>query len=471
MWFDGAHNGAWEADVDEVDGGGDPGPTGGQVAVIEQAGIVVLDGPKELVERLAAGEVALASARRIEPVGAAAAGALAALSSVLPALQDTSQVLFKLDEAGMAMFRAGRLADSSAGEGWLRAFGHGTEGISGHASLKPVAVSPEQLLSAQLALATLALTVAVKQVKDAVERVEANVERLSDLVESEREGTITGIHDELLARSEAVGFRGTLSDVDWLSIDDLSAETRTQLRSLRAFARRRLTAAEEEGSGVGDRADALRHVGGLAETLALLTVAEDNLYLYQQLRLVRLRDHEPHHLAAATEEVESLLAEQTRADQDLLDRVRAVVADRVTVGALEIHRVLSAHAIVARAGEIEGLLAWFADQRSLRYSPIEVPPLPGINDAFNEARARSGRAVGSARELAGGVKGRIRRREDEPGRLAAGHVPEAITPGEEGDDAVPEMPQRRMARIRSAAGSRLRSRVARDDDRPAEPEP
>ncbi|MBY5162104.1 hypothetical protein [Salsipaludibacter albus] len=432
-------------------------PVGDEVAIIEEAGVVVLKGPADLVERLAAGEVALSSARRIEPVGGAASGALAALSAALPVMQGSSQVAFQLNDAGMKMFQAGQLANSSAGGGWLRAFGHGADGISGHASIKPMAIPPQQLLSAQLAMATIALTAAIKEVQAAVERVEANVERLSDLVESQREGQITGIHDDLTMRAEAVAFNGTLSETDWHAIDDLSSAIRTQLRSLRAFARRRLAAAEDAGAGIGDRADALGHVGDLAETLALLTVAQDNLFLYQQLRLVRMRDHEPHHLDAAIAEVKALLAKESEADQDLLERVRAVVSERVTVGALEIHRVISARAVLTRATEVDGLLTWFATQRSLSYDPIEVPPLPGIGDAIGEARDRGGRAVGSARELAGGVTGRLRRRED-PAPLEAGDSPEAITAGDDSDDGDSESSSGRLARLRSAAGSRLRSR-------------
>lgn len=451
-----------------MDGGTDLEPAGDEVRVIERAGIVVLDGPRDVVERVAAGEVALTSARRVEPTGDAAAGAVAALSAALPVLQGSSQTLFQLDAVGMEMFRAGQLAQSSTGGGMLRLFGHGADGIAAHGSLKPVLMPSQQLMSAQLALATIALTAAIKEVQAAVERVEANVERLSDLIESEREGGITGIHDDLAARAEALAFTGTMSETDWHSIDDLSAPIRTQLRSLRAFARRRLAAAEGEGVGIGDRVDALGHVGDLAETLALLTVAQDNLFLYQQLRLVRMRDHEPEHLAAATAEVESLLAEQIEADQDLLDRVRAVLADRVTVGALEIHRVVSARKVVATAIEADDLLAWFADQRSLRYEPIEVPPLPGLNDAVAEARDRGGRAVGSARQLAGAVGGRVRRRGGDATALESGSDPLSLGSGDDADE-LPAMPSRALGRVRSAAGSRLRGR-RRDGDEMSEPE-
>lgn len=434
------------------------------VAVLESAGVVVLDGPHHLIERMVSGDPGLARSPRVAPTSIGAQGALAVLASLVGAGSSSTQTLFQLDDVGLGMFRNGELAQSNVGGGWSRAFGHGPDGIAANASLKPVSAPPQQLATVQMAMTTLALTAAIQEVQAAVERVEAKVERLRDLLEAERFGDVVGANRTLRRRAEQVGFDGSLSDTDWLAIDDVGIQVEQHLEGLRAFVRKRLRAAEEEGMRIGDRVDALSLVGDIAETLDLLVIAEDSLFLFQQLRLVRIRDREPEHLDAAEQEARHLLSEQARADRDLLDRTRALVAERVTVGALEIHRFVSARKIVSRAEEIDGRLGSFGAQRLLSYETVPVPPIPGLGEAYAEARGKGTVLVGGARRTIGGLGGRVRRRGQDGGAAAL----------EEGETAL-ELPAEaeeskegsRLTQARDIAGGkvrRLRHRSAPDSD-------
>ena len=446
----------------------------GQVAVIEHAGLVVLDGPQDVVARLVAQDPVLCSRspRPVERSGAT--DALAALAALVGSL-GTQQTVFQLDEAGMKMFRDGQLA--KVGDGLYRLFGQAKDGtFTGHGALGPLATSSTDALSAQLALVTLSLTAAIKEVQAAVERVESHVEVLRDLVESQRTGDIIGLHTRLVRRANAVGLEGSLSNTDWQGIDDEGYSTENTIASLRTYIRKRLQAAIDEGTRIGGRVDALERVRDLSETLALLVVAQDNLFLFQQLRLVRIRDTEPERLEAAIDETEDLVATQTKEDQQILDQVKVLLDERVSVDALEIHRFVAARSVGTLAAEIDEMLTWFASQRALRYEPVFIPPVPGVSDALGEIRERSGDAAVEARRALGTVAGRVRQRalergDQEKAAIEAGDGPAQLPAGLPATpDAEPDA-DTRASRLRGAL-SRVRPRLGgadRRDDEASEP--
>lgn len=437
------------------------------VAVLEHCGVVVLDGPQHLVDRLIAEDPALCARVATAPADSNAGGALALLSALVGGTGG-QQVMFQLDHVGLAMFQQGSLAPT--GDGFFRAFGRAADGtISGHAALKPLAVSPQQVLSAQMALTTLALTAAIKDVQAAVERVEANVEVLRALLDADRIGEIIGVHLSLTRRAEELGFDGSLSDVDWNAIDDVGIQVEQRIESLRSYVRKRLASAEDEGMRIAGRVDALEHVRELSETLSLLVVAQDNLFLFQQLRLARIRDTQPDRLDRATIEAQSLLAEHRRADQDLLERVRDVLVERVSVKALEIHRFMSARAVGTAAGEVDAMLRWFADQRSLRHDPVPVPPVPGMSDAWIEARGQGAVLARGTRRAIGGATSRVRRRNlerggEKPGVVGTGKVAEALPSGDE-IEAQPDLEPSHRSPMGRAKDMASRVRLRRGPDR------
>lgn len=429
------------------------------VAIVEQGGLVLLQGPHAAIERLIAGDAGLSRATRVTPAATGASGALAKMGTLLPTAGSAPQ-LFELDATGRKLFEQGQLANK--GEGWMRLFGRASDGtITAHGALRPLAIAPQELLIAQMAMTTLALTASIKAVQEAVERVEDKVDLLQDLLDSDRVGQIVGAHQALRRRAERVGFDGSLSDTDWHAIDDIGIEVEQQIESLRSFVRKRLISAEDQGERISGRRDALDDVRELSEALAMVIIAQDSLFLFQQLRLTRIRDAEPHRLPSALEEARQLMDEHEASDRELLERVREVVAARVTVKALEIHRVFTARSVVGTAADVDGMLTWFGSQRALEYQQIDIPELPGVDDAVDELRSRAGRFVGSSRQAVGRL--RDRQPEVDPGEeadsLGTGEPMAALKTGdgaEAGTEPEGNVPMRKRLRsLRDRASERL----------------
>ena len=440
------------------------------MVVVEQAGVIILDGPADLVAELMAADPVLRDTDPLPIPGGPASGAMAQLAGVV-GKSNAKQVAFQLDDKGMEMYRKGTLV--SKGDGWTRTFGKAADGtFSGHGAIKPMVMAPQQVLTAQLAITTVALTAAIKEVQEAVERVERKVDVLKDLVEADRVGAILGAHRSLRRRAEQLDFTGTISDTDWYAIDDLGVQVEQHIEALRSFIRKRLQAAQDEGMRIAERRDAISYVEDLVETLKLLVVAQDNLFLFQQLRLFRIRDREPDLLEAAITEATVLLESQRREDLELLTAVRAIVSDRVEVRALEIHRFMSARGVITTAGSVDESLAAFSSQRTLSYERIDIPPVPGVADAVGELRGRGASLAGDAKQLTSSLVGRVRGSgAPELSAEAEGvDVPKELTSGpasasEDDPPAAPPAadPGRSLRSLGRGATSRLRGRRGSDE--------
>lgn len=376
-----------------------------------------------------------------------------------------TQTMFQLDAVGQAMFDEGEL--TSAGDGFFRLFAQGSGGkFRGHGKLQAVPTDPARLAGAQLAMVTVALTAAIKEVQEAAERVEAKVDLIRDMLDAERDGEVIGANRALRRRSEHFGFDNAMSDADWYAIDGIGVEVEQQIEQLRSFIRKRLSAAEDEGQQITGRLDAVRHARDVTATLALLIVAQDSLFLFQQLRVLRIKATQPEFVSSAVNEARALLDEHISEDTDLLQRLKALVADRVTVEALEALRFRTASEIAQLAPEVDETLAWFADQRLLAYESFEVPPLPGAAEMVDEVKERGAALASGGKHAFGALADKMRSTmgDAEDPELEPGNVPVGL-PSETGDDAQvdPEQDAGRFSKFRSSAMSRI-GRGGADDD-------
>jgi hypothetical protein len=440
---------------------------GDEVAVVRPGGVLVLDGPQEVIDRLIAGDPALGAARPVRPSSAAANGALAALEQLVElvgeraaASKGSVQTVFQLDPVGQAMFDLGGL--TATRDGFFRLFGQAADGkFSGHGALEPVSMAPQQLVSAQLAMVTVALTAAIKEVQEAVERVEDKVDLLRDILDAERDGEIIGSNRALRRRAENLGFDSTMSDTDWHAIDGIGVAVEQQIERLRSFIRKRVAAAEDEGRRIAGRLDAVEHAHEVAETLALLVVAQDSLFLFQQLRVLRIKATQSEFAAAAAEEARALLDEHSTEDADLVQRLRALVEERVEVEALESLRFRTAREIVRIAPQVDETLAWFADQRGLPYESFDIPPLPSAAEVADEVRERGATLASGGKRAIGDLTGRVRARKGVRAEIAESLALEtdadtaALPPGEEAH-ADSDGSAGRFSTTRSSAMARLR---------------
>lgn len=401
------------------------GDDGGEVSVARIDGLVVLDGPQHLVESLVSASPVLRSEVDVQKSTSmgSALGALSKAVGVVAGQQSTGKQLFELDAKALEMLKAGELVDK--GDGWMRLFGmDGEKRFSGHGMVKSVDISPERLMSAQLAMATLALEAAIQDVQEAVERVEAKVELLRDHIEADRVGSVGGLNRFLRRHATRLAENGHLPDGDWSGIDAVAAQIDQSLVTIEAFINKRLAAVENEGSGIGDRVDALNLLADLGEALTLLLVAEDNQLVFEQLRLHRIRAADPDRFEAAVRASVELIADQRAGDRELIDRVRHATADRVGVHALEIHRILAIPELQRVGLRIDQHLGDFAGRRRLPYEPIETGGRPSVGDAAAELRDRGASAANASRTVArraavggrravAGLAARVRRTEEE----------------------------------------------------------
>lgn len=451
----------------------------GDLVVAREGSLLILQGPKDAVERLIANEPALQ--RRGEPAAsrAGAVASLANLQALVPTSSGATQQVFKLDATGMKQLKLGQLRQ--AADGSIGTVARDSKGrFLKQGKLIPVDVNPTDALNVQMALVTLALTSAINEVAEAVARVEDKVDRLADLLDSDRVGAIVGAHHALVRRAEAAGPDGSLADADWHAIDDVGIQVEQQIEALRSFVRKRLVAAEGQGTGVTDRRDALNHVAELSEALGLLVVAQDSLFLFQQLRVARIRDTEPARLPAALDEARSLLSGHEKDDAELLGRVRQVVTDRAHVKELEIHRFMATSELASTAGEVDKMLDWFGSQRTLAHEPIGDVEVPGIGDAVGHVRSNVATAARDGRRMLGSAKDRIRKRDKAVGELETGdEMPEllATTDADQGEASGSGQTASSVHRFRSGltkAGrggvNRFRGQGDNDPDPDNEPE-
>lgn len=213
--------------------------------------------------------------------------------------------------------------------GAFRSFVHNGTGFAGNLDWQPADLGSQRALVMQTTAIGMALRLAVKEVSDAVARVEGQVDRLVGMFRSERLGDAVGDHRTLEAMVEKVRRGDGLSTTDWSAVAFLGPIISRDIEALRANLRLSASAAVS-----GERSRARAQAGGellgdglLAEALATLLVAEHNFTLWQELRLEQIRSNEPSHLEASLADARSALAHHASEDQALLDELHAVGAE------------------------------------------------------------------------------------------------------------------------------------------------
>ncbi len=158
--------------------------------------------------------------------------------------------------------------------------------------------------------------------------------------------------------------------------------------------------------------------GLLAESLALLTVAEYNIALYQRFRLANIEATEPYQLPAAITSAHRLIAHHNKADQQLIDHLRSIVARLLKRNQLDLVSPFQTKKLEVERGEADELLSWFSDQRSLLYDPHVPADRRGMRDTLDGGAEKAKQAVEAATN-------RLPRRSGSPLELTEG--PQAST--------------------------------------------
>lgn len=151
--------------------------------------------------------------------------------------------------------------------------------------------------------------------------------------------------------------------------------------------------------------------GLLAETIALLVVAEDNLAAWHELRIANVRSHERGHLTWTIVDAQAAIAAQYSDDQSIVDALR-LVADRLTTPLpLDGLAPWERDDIGTARTKLDELAGWFSDQRTLELTPLGEAPYPTVKESFRVARHGIGQVAGRS---VGAVRKRMRREDSRP---------------------------------------------------------
>ncbi|MBS9373200.1 hypothetical protein [Rhodococcus sp. B50] len=191
-----------------------------------------------------------------------------------------------------------------------------------------------------------ALRGAIASVEAAVVRLEGEdaapgtVDRVLDLAGAPPAGDIVATHNTLTRAASIVDHTGGLSDRDWSAIAEVGpvfAETVIRLRGHVS------SSLDDLGldATVGEHIELLQKVaaeGALGETLQLLVIVEDCLFLWHRVHLARTRDEELRDALASARQV---LSDHFTQDAALLRRARAALARFAEGTPIEVVRRLS----------------------------------------------------------------------------------------------------------------------------------
>lgn len=290
----------------------------------------------------------------------------------------------RLTDRSLALLREHGPSGSGTGVGTIWGFVRDKKGFAGNLDFSRVPIGPEQALALQTAGATLALRAAIHQIEVALERVESKIDELRDMLHAEQIGDVLGTRAMLRPLVERIRDEGQLSETDWSAVDSIGKDAARDVEKLRAHLRTQLRKVKQ-GWRTGQRADTAADLietdGLLRETLALLALAEENVGLWQQIRIFHVQLAEPEHLAYTISDAQTFLRDSTREDQLLLGELRSVAAAVTEPRPLDGLAPWQHRELAAARTDLQDLCDWFADQRSLDLTPLDAADFPSWKDS------------------------------------------------------------------------------------------
>lgn len=262
-----------------------------------------------------------------------------------------------------------------------------------------VALGPSRALSLQLLAVQIALSTSIASVEDAVVRVEGKVDRVLALVEASQTGDVVGHYATVNRLVTNLDDRGVLPTADWESVAGLGPLLVVTVEKLRDHVKRTL-AGFDATQPVRDRADYLRRAvedNRLGETLQLLVIAEQSLYLWQRLRIARVRATEPEHLSVVLDDARELLADYLDRDGELLVHARTELSNYADMRPLDGIYWGATHNLKHDIAKLKNDLDSFAEARGSQVMGWVDHDRPTVGDAVAELGTR----VASAGDVAG----------------------------------------------------------------------
>lgn len=255
----------------------------------------------------------------------------------------------------------------------------------------------------EVALALVAIETALNQMADRIDahldEIEDKVDDILRLASAQRLGDVYGHRRILQRRVKEISERAILTDTDWSSVAALGADLEVGVERLRYHAIQLVSQLRPEESAA-KRADQLKVVvkkGMLGETLSLLLVAQQSLYLWQRLRLERTRSTEPDHLEQTVESARTTLREHTDADRELASVLRQLLDRHAALRVTEIHHQFAGRTLSKYRGPLTETVDAFIDARALQVESWAGTENAKVGDAIVAARLRTVAVANSGR--------------------------------------------------------------------------
>jgi len=311
----------------------------------------------------------------------------------LPGVGEDGPRVYQFSQRAMEILRNNNLigGDDGVFTAAADAVGNAADGIPDWLPLPTGA----DLIQLQTAAVGLALHASIKNLADAVERVEHRVDELRDLVRSGQVGEVLGHHrviTERLRMIEAPDSKG-LGATDWAAVAHLHPHIVSGLERTRFFIRSRM-GLTEPGRMVRSRVDVAQKLidSNLADALGLLATSEHNLAGWQRLRLDRVVRNEPDHLDSVLVDMESTLALHRIEDQALVDDIIQLIDSLMEPTGLEGLEIVKRRKLIRYVEAIHHATATFAHQRNLTLAEMTHADLPGFraSTSYVAERTRDG---------------------------------------------------------------------------------
>lgn len=230
----------------------------------------------------------------------------------------------------------------------------------GAAAFPPAAVA---LVGVQLALSQMS-----EQINARLDVIKDKVDAVLNLASAQLLGDVYG-HQRLLKRKlEEIDDGSALTDTDWSSIASLGTDLEVGVERLRQHAVRTLLTMNANDDA-DKRAEHLKKAvtdGRLCETLQLLLVAQQSLYMWQRLRLERVSTAEPDFIGQTTASARTTLREQLGADRELADKLRRTIDSYAFLRVSEVHRQLSGRTLTKYRAPLAEMVDKFIEIRGLQ---------------------------------------------------------------------------------------------------------
>lgn len=317
--------------------------------------------------------------------------ALAAVGATLAAVTTTSEELLRLSPASakkLAKYGA-QLTEGGSLRGYVKAAGGE---FAGDLSFDSVSLGAQQALAMQTAAVSLALRSAIADVQTIVEVVDRKVSDIQKKLRAREVGEVVGTFRHLQRIVDSTRARGRLLDADWDQVSGAGMNLGVALESLRVYVRDSINDLDDEVS-VAERAAAFERFAnpkGAAACLQLILVAEQALYLFEYLRLERVRATDPAHVASAIADARRTLTDERERDAALVRTAAERIELVNRVGPFEIHRLLAIPRLAdASAAAKEALASFAAASRSELPDMGEGTRRPAFSETRKEAKRQA----------------------------------------------------------------------------------